>query len=59
MSVFVTYGKTESGDDLPLLVWRSRPHEETVDAKYRKMLPDEYEEVGFVNHKTREASFIE
>lgn len=45
----VTYGRTESGDDLPVLIWPKSPTDEEVDAKYRELLPTEYEEVGFVN----------
>jgi hypothetical protein len=46
---YVSFGKTESSDDLPLLMWDGEPSDEMVDAAYRELLPDEYEEVGFVS----------
>ena len=44
----VTYGRTESGDDLPIVVWLYDPTEDDVNSKYRSMLPQEYEECGGV-----------
>lgn len=55
MNLWVTYGRTESGDDLTPLVWDYEPTSEQVDAVYRAQLPDEYEEVGFVCHTTERA----
>lgn len=50
MKQYITKGITESGDDLPVVLWKGRkPKNEEVDAKYRELLPEEYEEVGFVN----------
>lgn len=49
--VWITYGKTESSDDLPLVSWKQKPSDDMVEAKYKELLPEEYEEVGFVNWK--------
>jgi len=47
---YVTKGITESSDDLPMILWKGRkPTDEEVDAKYQELLPEEYEDVGFVN----------
>ncbi len=49
--MWITYGTTESGDDLEVLLWDYQPTPRDVEDKYRKIYPDEYEEVGFVNFK--------
>lgn len=46
MKVFVTHGHTESGDDMPLVVWPQRPSFETVVAAYRDLIPYEFEVFG-------------
>ena len=54
---WVSIGTTESGDDLPPVVWSGgMPTKEMVDDHYRKLMPNEYEEVGGVHHKTVLAS---
>jgi hypothetical protein len=52
--MFVTYGRTESGDDLTPIVWQSTlpPTNEDVEKIYRRLYEEEYEEVGFVLHYT-------
>ncbi|MBD9542194.1 hypothetical protein IB276_22375 [Ensifer sp. ENS04] len=55
----VTYGQTESADDLPVLIWGHEPSTEEIDAKYRELLPQEYEEVGFVNWKRGTAEVVQ
>ena len=45
---WVTYGRTESGDDLVPLVFLHKPTNEEVEKQYEEIYPDEYEEVGFV-----------
>jgi hypothetical protein len=54
---WVTYGNTESGDDLKVVVWRHEPTKEEVNAVYREIHPEEYEEVGFVNWKLDKPSY--
>lgn len=47
---YLTDGITESSDKLPRILWVGRkPTDEEIDAKYAELLPEEYEEVGFVN----------
>ena len=46
---WVVFGRTESGDDLPILLFKSKPSKDRVNAEYREMLPEEYEEIGFVH----------
>lgn len=47
--LWVTFGKTESGDDLRLIVWGiKKPTNNQVEAVYKEMYPYEYEEVGYV-----------
>jgi len=55
--MFVTYGRTESGDDLTPIVWQSTlpPTNEDVEKIYRRLYEEEYEEVGFVLYYTEEA----
>lgn len=52
---YVTYGITESGDDIGVIIWRHPPTVDEVDAAYREIWPEEYEEVGFVNWKLETA----
>lgn len=47
--LWVTYGHTESHDDLPVVIWHHKPTDEEIDEYYASILPEEYEEVGFVN----------
>jgi hypothetical protein len=50
MADYLTTGLTESSDKIPSVLWKGRkPTHEEVDAKYKELLPYEYEEVGFVN----------
>lgn len=46
---WISYGQTESSDALPLLMWEAKPSDKMVDKAYKKLLPYEYREVGFVN----------
>lgn len=56
--IFATYGSTESGDDLPVLLWKEEPSKDAVNDVYRSILPEEYDEVGFVCWKVMEASYV-
>lgn len=56
--IWATTGRTESGDDLEILLWDHKPTDKEVDAYYRESLPEEYEEVGFVNHQTEIATVM-
>jgi hypothetical protein len=47
----VTYGETNSCDDLVDIYWDYIPTLTEVDDEYRKLYPNEYDEVGFVNWK--------
>jgi len=42
--LFATYGRTESGDDIPVLLFDKRPTEDEVHARYRDLLPQEYDD---------------
>ncbi len=58
--VWASFGKTESGDELPVLLWRGTPPSSAaVDAAYRKLLPIEYEEIGHVLWHLGQATWIE
>lgn len=46
---WVTYGRTESGDDLHPFVFLHEPTKKEVEKKYKKLYPDEYEYNGFVS----------
>lgn len=48
-TIYVTYGTTESGDALQLLLWDHNPTDEMVEDAYRDMYPEEFEQIGFVN----------
>lgn len=54
--VWVSYGQTESGDELDPIVWCDEPTKAQVEAAYRDKYPVEYEEVGHVCFKIAEAS---
>lgn len=58
MKLWASTGRTESGDDLRVLIWNEKPTKEQVDAAYKKLCPIEYREVGFVNHRTDEAKVM-
>ncbi|MCP1937371.1 hypothetical protein J2R95_003166 [Bradyrhizobium japonicum] len=42
--MYVSYGSTESGDDLPVIVWRRKPSNKKVEEAYKELVPYEYEE---------------
>ncbi len=56
-----TFGKTESGDDLPVLLWASEdaPTPEMIDVAYHKLVPIEYEDVGHVCWRLAQAVWAE
>lgn len=58
MKTWVSYGSTESSDDLPVLLWKKKPTDKMVERAYRKLLPLEFEEIGFVNWKLSEAAWV-
>jgi hypothetical protein len=58
LPVWVTYGTTESCDALPVLIWFEEPPDAEVEATYRERLPQEYEEVGFVNWRREKAEVV-
>jgi len=47
--IWVTYGKTDSMDDLQIVSWDHKPTREEGDDMYRKLYPEEFEKVGFVD----------
>lgn len=49
MDKYATYGTTESGDDLQIVVWNHLPQTDEIDNLYKEYYPEEYEEVGFVH----------
>lgn len=54
--MWVTYGRTESGDGLPVLFWGDKePTAQQIDEAYYGLLPEEYDEVGFVSWTKDEA----
>lgn len=55
MKRWVTFGRTESGDDLTPIIWPERPSEEAVNEAYEALYPDEFAYVGFVNWTAAEA----
>jgi hypothetical protein len=59
MSLHVSYGTTESGDDLPVLAWHGCPTDERVIEAYKRMLPAEFEEEapGRVNFRVEQAEY--
>lgn len=42
--MYVSYGSTESGDSLPVIVWRRKPSNKQVEEAYKELVPYEYEE---------------
>lgn len=52
---YVSFGTTESGDNLVPLIWDRKPKVKEVDEAYKTLYPDEYEETGGVEHTTMEA----
>lgn len=55
MTMYVTYGTTESGDDLQVIVWDCCPTDSEVNEAYSAIYPEEYSEVGFVNWSVQKA----
>ena len=45
MKVLVVYGKTESSDDLPVLVFATEPSKDEINAQYKQLCPEEFDEV--------------
>lgn len=43
-NIYVSYGATESGDDLEILLWNGNPTYEMVIAAYKELYPDEFDE---------------
>lgn len=41
---FISYGQTESGDEMPFVLWSFEPTKEQMHAKYRELMPEEYVE---------------
>lgn len=41
MKLYATYGRTESGDDLPVILWDRKPTEEEGQKAYAALLPGE------------------
>lgn len=56
MKVYATYGRTESGDYIPVLLWDNSPPDEVVHAKYAELLPFEYGEGCPVSYSIDETS---
>jgi hypothetical protein len=52
---WISYGETESGDDLKPIVWDEKPTDKQVEDAYRELYPIEFKEVGFVHAKVRQA----
>jgi hypothetical protein len=59
MQVWVTTGRTESGDDIGPYAWGFEPTKEEVECRLREDWPEEFEEVGFVRHYTSVATVKE
>lgn len=45
-SVFISHGRTESGDDMPMVAWSQEPDDGAVIDHYRELLPEEFEAFG-------------
>lgn len=45
---WISFGTTESGDNLCHIMYDHSPTKEEVDIAYRNIYPQEYEEVGHV-----------
>jgi hypothetical protein len=59
MQVWVTTGRTESGDSIGPYVWAFKPTDEQVERRLREDYPEEYSEVGFVNNSTSATTMTE
>jgi hypothetical protein len=57
--MWVTYGTTESGDDLQVVIWKKEPLDEAVDNYYQITNEIEYEEIGYVLWKKAKAEIEE
>ena len=40
--IWASYGQTESGDDIPILLWDHQPTDEEMHKAYKTLLPAEY-----------------
>lgn len=58
MKLWVTTGRTESGDDVGPYVWGHKPTAKEVKAILRADWPEEFAEVGFVHHDTEAVELI-
>lgn len=47
--VWVTYGTTESGDDLGVIIWHHYPTDDEINRAYRETYASEYDSIGWVN----------
>jgi hypothetical protein len=54
MAKWISYGETESGDDLKPILWDEKPTDEQVEAAYRDLYPIEFKEVGWVYAKVKQ-----
>lgn len=45
-SIFISHGRTESGDEMPLVAWSQEPDGEAVIAHYKTLIPEEFEAFG-------------
>ncbi len=45
-SVFITHGRTDSGDNMPMVAWSQEPDYEAVLDHYRDLIPEEFEAFG-------------
>jgi hypothetical protein len=54
---WVTYGRTESGDNLPVVIWKHKPTEREINKWYRTWSPEEYKDAGGVSWKLETAEF--
>jgi hypothetical protein len=52
---WVTFGSTESGDNITPIIWDERPPRHVVDDAYRELYPDEYRYCDGVNWTAAEA----
>lgn len=58
MKVYVTTGRTESGDDICPIVWGHFPEREEVDAVLAKTYALDWEAGCLTSYGTEEAIFI-
>lgn len=52
---WVSYGRTESGDDLPVLIFENKPSDEFVEYEYKLIMPWEFEDGLEVHYSVVEA----